>query len=257
MKKNVIAIVMSFALAVGSISWTPVMAAETPAAEAAEAQEVLPEEAASQDVELPDEASSREEAQAEEETPVQEVEPVSEVNGSADEQDESAPAGMTEEVAADEEETPEDPAGAEDVPVEEEKDEEAEEAASEGEEPADADAIKEEISEEANDLKKGAFYILKFIFVFIGCVVLLFVFIMLYKTIKGNDDKKVLYNLMKALLNAIYGCTAQDIIKADPCLIYKNASVDFIYIPADACYLPIASADSECLVILIEAGDIE
>lgn len=33
--------------------------------------------------------------------------------------------------------------------------------------------------------------------------------------LKGNDDKKVLYNLMKALLNAIYGCTAQDIIKAD------------------------------------------
>ena len=52
-------------------------------------------------------------------------------------------------MAADEEETPEDPAGAEDVPAEEEKDEEAEEAASEGEEPADADAIKEEISEEA------------------------------------------------------------------------------------------------------------
>ena len=44
------------------------------------------------------------------------------------------------------------------------------------------------IDEEANDLKKGAFYILKFILVFIGCVVLLFVFIMLYKTIKGNDD---------------------------------------------------------------------
>ena len=77
MKKNVIAIVMSFALAVGSISWTPVMAAEAPAEEAAsvaeeaaEAQEVLPEEAESQDVELPDEASSGEEAQAEEETPV-------------------------------------------------------------------------------------------------------------------------------------------------------------------------------------------
>ena len=156
MKKNVIAIVMSFALAVGSISWTPVMAAEAPAEEAAsvaeeaaEAQEVLPEEAASQDVELPDEASSGEEAQAEEETSVQEAEPVSEINDSADEQDESAPAGITEEVAADEEETPDDPAGAEDVPAEEEKDEEAEEAASEGEEPADADAIKEEISEEA------------------------------------------------------------------------------------------------------------
>lgn len=33
--------------------------------------------------------------------------------------------------------------------------------------------------------------------------------------LKGNTDAAVRYNLMKALLNAIYGCTAQDIIKPD------------------------------------------
>ena len=33
--------------------------------------------------------------------------------------------------------------------------------------------------------------------------------------LKGNDEQIILYNLMKALLNAIYGCTAQDVIKPD------------------------------------------
>lgn len=33
--------------------------------------------------------------------------------------------------------------------------------------------------------------------------------------LKGDDEKAVLYAKMKARLNAVYGCTAQDIIKAD------------------------------------------
>lgn len=33
--------------------------------------------------------------------------------------------------------------------------------------------------------------------------------------LKGNDDQIVKYNLTKALVNSIYGCTAQDVIKAD------------------------------------------
>ena len=44
------------------------------------------------------------------------------------------------------------------------------------------------IDEEAEDLRKGTFEILKFIIAFIICIVLLFAFIMLYKTIKSNDD---------------------------------------------------------------------
>ena len=34
-------------------------------------------------------------------------------------------------------------------------------------------------------------------------------------SLKGDDEKQVLYNKMKARLNAVYGCTAQDIIKPD------------------------------------------
>ena len=38
------------------------------------------------------------------------------------------------------------------------------------------------------DLKRGVTHILIFLLMFIGCVILLYVFRMLYKTIKGNDD---------------------------------------------------------------------
>lgn len=42
--------------------------------------------------------------------------------------------------------------------------------------------------EAAQDLKKGLFDILKFIIIFVVCVSILYAFIMVYKTIKGNDD---------------------------------------------------------------------
>ena len=45
-------------------------------------------------------------------------------------------------------------------------------------------------------------------------------------SLKGKEDFIVLYNKMKARLNAIYGCTAQDIIKAD--LQYDPVSHDWI-----------------------------
>lgn len=44
------------------------------------------------------------------------------------------------------------------------------------------------IEEESEDLKKGALEIVKFIIAFVVCVVLLLIFIMFYKTIKGNDS---------------------------------------------------------------------
>ena len=43
--------------------------------------------------------------------------------------------------------------------------------------------------------------------------------------LKGDDDKSVLYAKMKARLNAVYGCTAQDIIKPD--LAYDPVTHDW------------------------------
>ena len=44
------------------------------------------------------------------------------------------------------------------------------------------------LEEESEDLKKGALEIVKFLIAFVVCIVLLIVFIMFYKTIKGNDS---------------------------------------------------------------------
>ena len=45
-----------------------------------------------------------------------------------------------------------------------------------------------DINEESEGLRKGAFDILKFLIIFIACVILLIVFLMFYKTIRGNDN---------------------------------------------------------------------
>ena len=45
-----------------------------------------------------------------------------------------------------------------------------------------------DLDDEMKDLKKGIFGILKFLLIFVACVILLYVFIMFYKTIKSNDD---------------------------------------------------------------------
>lgn len=44
--------------------------------------------------------------------------------------------------------------------------------------------------------------------------------------LKGDDSQKVMYNKMKARLNSVYGCTAQDIIKAD--LTYNDEICNWI-----------------------------
>ena len=45
-----------------------------------------------------------------------------------------------------------------------------------------------DINEESEDLRKGAFDILKFLIIFIACIILLIVFLMFYKTIRGKDN---------------------------------------------------------------------
>ena len=44
------------------------------------------------------------------------------------------------------------------------------------------------LEEEARDLRRGVFFIVRLLIIFVVCVILLMVFLMFYKTIKGQDD---------------------------------------------------------------------